>query len=164
MGWTDSHLHKFSLGPDWYSHAAPRLLTPFDVKEGAEGIPEGNVRLDQIVQNTDDALLYLYDFGDDWHHKVSVRDVLPLDPAHKLPRCIAGQYACPPENCGGAPGYTELMEIVEAALSGESLERWAHERLGWLLRGVALPELPAAMDAFDLFAVNAALRRFTCDG
>src|SRR5690625_5789168 len=94
MGWTDSHLHKFTLGPDWYSHAAPRLLTPFDVEEGEEGIPEGNVRLDQIVQNTDDVLLYVYDFGDDWHHKVSVRDVLPLDSAYELPRCMAGQYAC----------------------------------------------------------------------
>lgn len=30
----------------------------------------------------------------------------------KCPLCIGGERACPPEDCGGVPGYYELLEII----------------------------------------------------
>jgi hypothetical protein len=30
----------------------------------------------------------------------------------KLPRCIAEAGACPPEDCGGPPGYERFLEII----------------------------------------------------
>ena len=30
----------------------------------------------------------------------------------KYPNCIAGERACPPEDCRGVPGYYELVEII----------------------------------------------------
>ena len=46
---------------------------------------------------------YVYDFGDDWDHKIKVVKVVdgyPLD----HPECLDGENACPPEDVGGAPG------------------------------------------------------------
>jgi hypothetical protein len=32
--------------------------------------------------------------------------------AAAVPVCLAGKVACPPEDCGGAWGYTELKETI----------------------------------------------------
>ena len=40
---------------------------------------------------------YLYDYGDGWEHRVTVEKILPPDPGLKLPQCLDGANACPPE-------------------------------------------------------------------
>ncbi|GAG78992.1 unnamed protein product, partial [marine sediment metagenome] len=55
---------------------------------------------------------YIYDFGDDWHHAMTLEKKLPRDEKIKYPRCIAGKRACPPEDCGGVGGYYNLLEII----------------------------------------------------
>lgn len=52
----------------------------------------------------------MYDFGDDWQHKIEIEAILPPDPNGYYPECIAGARACPPEDCGGAPGYMHLLK------------------------------------------------------
>ena len=56
--------------------------------------------------------LYEYDFGDGWIHEVVAEKILPPDPGFKNPVCLAGENACPPEDCGGIPGYYNLLEIL----------------------------------------------------
>ena len=47
FGWTDSHLHRFSIGGDGWDHDAQLFLCPFDVDEGEdEGMPASEVRLE----------------------------------------------------------------------------------------------------------------------
>ncbi|MFH0902193.1 MAG: plasmid pRiA4b ORF-3 family protein, partial [Pseudomonadota bacterium] len=29
------------------------------------------------------------------------------------PRCVAGQWACPPEDCGGPGGYQRLLAVLD---------------------------------------------------
>ena len=72
-------------------------------------------------------------FGDSWEHLVEVEDELPVEcVTMPIPRCLAGERACPPEDCGGPPGYQRLL--VEACLSnrcrsGSPLRSGADERV-----------------------------------
>jgi Plasmid pRiA4b ORF-3-like protein len=51
FGWTDSHLHRFGSGPAYYSPETEYYLCPFEVEEGEPGIPEEEVRLDEVLQD-----------------------------------------------------------------------------------------------------------------
>jgi len=59
---------------------------------------------------------YLYDFGDDWEHQVSVETVTAADPAARYPRRTGGQGVCPPEDCGAIPGYQRLSDVLAGPL------------------------------------------------
>jgi hypothetical protein len=39
-------------------------------------------------------------------------EVLPPDPDFKHPVCLGGANACPPEDCGGSPGYAEFVDAM----------------------------------------------------
>ena len=53
---------------------------------------------------------YLYDMGDYWEHEVRLEKFLERDPKKTYPVCIGGSGACPPEDCGGPPGYLECRD------------------------------------------------------
>jgi hypothetical protein len=50
-------------------------------------------------------------------------------PEAQAPACVAGERACPPEDCGGEPGYNELLAALAAPDKPESREllEWADE-------------------------------------
>ncbi len=52
-------------------------------------------------------------------------------PGQRYPKCVAGAQACPPEDCGGIPGYQSLLEILFDPFHPEhdSLNRWIPR--GW---------------------------------
>ena len=55
----------------------------------------------------------LYDFGDSWERPCHGRKTfMPAQPEAKLPMCLAGANACPPEDVGGPPGYAEFLEAI----------------------------------------------------
>jgi len=116
MGWTDSHLHRFRTGSD---HRSPYFVTTFDLDEGEDGVPEDDVRLDQLVAVEGDELWYEYDFGDGWDHVLRVEEILDDPPARV--RCTGGRKACPPEDCGGIGGYGELASWVRNGYDDELL-------------------------------------------
>ncbi|GFZ87835.1 hypothetical protein GCM10011359_16460 [Nesterenkonia alkaliphila] len=154
MGWTDSHLHKFrtGTGPD-----AGEFLTQFDLDEGDEGIVEDDVRLDQVLAAVGDRLWYDYDFGDGWRHRLRVEAVLDEPPT--APVCIKGKLACPPEDCGGVWGYTELAEWVRSDYDDARLPHVFPSK------GDALSWLPEAWhpDEFDLAEINERISWVTAD-
>jgi hypothetical protein len=47
---------------------------------------------------------YTYDYGDNWKHEIQVEEIFPPKPNVYYPVCIAGEHACPPEDCGGVTG------------------------------------------------------------
>jgi hypothetical protein len=111
FGWTDSHLHRFGSGPSYYSKETEYYLCPFEVEEGEPGIPEEQVRLDEVLREPGETLFYGYDFGDDWQHVIRLEAVLPRSEPAPLAVCTAGRRPGPPEDCGGVEGY----ELIVAA-------------------------------------------------
>lgn len=113
MGWLDCHLHSFRVGDN-----AP-FLTNIDLIESSEpGIHEGSVRVSQVLRSVGDELMYDYDFGDGWEHRVTLLEELP-GAETTVPRVIDGARACPPEDCGGIPGYGELLRARQATAPDE---------------------------------------------
>ena len=112
FGWLDYHLHRFGSGPDYLSRETEYYLCPFEVDEGEVGIPDHDVRLDEVLASPGDRLWYCYDFGDDWLHVLTLEAILPR--AEGAPRglCTDGQRPAPAEDCGGAHGY----ELISAAV------------------------------------------------
>jgi hypothetical protein len=42
-----------------------------------------------------------------------IEKILPPDPNQKLPVCITGKRACPPEDVGGVWGYDDFLEAIK---------------------------------------------------
>lgn len=115
MGWTNSHLHQFIAGGEYYGQIDPYM--DFEVTD------ERKTKLDSLLKNEKDSIIYEYDFGDNWEHKLELEKVLPLDVEEELPRCIKGKRACPLEDVGGVWGYGELLEIIQDPTHPEYEER-----------------------------------------
>lgn len=105
FGWTDSHLHRFGSGPGIYAFGTEQYLCPFEVEEGEPGVPEQDVRLDEVLVEAGDTLLYLYDFGDDWEHRIKLEAVTPREGSARRAVCTTGRREAPAEDCGGVGGY-----------------------------------------------------------
>jgi hypothetical protein len=143
MGWDDDHLHEFSIGHEHYGD--PEQWHD-DFGDDMEVGNEGKITLSQLVGRRVKKLTYVYDMGDNWEHEIQIEKVLPAEAGVRYPRCIAGKRACPPEDCGGAWGYGDLLGAIE----NPRQERHA-ELLDWI-GGEFDPE------AFDIEAVNKELR------
>jgi len=50
--------------------------------------------------------------GDLWEHSIIVERVMTSLPGARYPQFLGGERRCPPEDCGGVPGYYEFLENV----------------------------------------------------
>lgn len=122
MGWEDAHLHEFSVG-DYRIGNAPDFDTPFDELV----LPGEEVELGQVI-GRHKGFRYLYDFGDGWLHRITIEKRLPSAPQRVPAVLIDGARACPPEDCGGIPGYQRILAALRgeiAAEGDETLEAYA---------------------------------------
>jgi hypothetical protein len=55
---------------------------------------------------------YLYDFGDSWEHRLTVTDIRQGDAAVSYPHYVRGEWAGPPEDCGGIPGFYAMLDAL----------------------------------------------------
>ena len=68
MGWTNSHLHTFTIGG--VLHAEPSPEWEVEVRD------ERRVRLADVAREEGEAFVYEYDLGDSWRHQVLVEEVI----------------------------------------------------------------------------------------
>lgn len=108
MGWTNSHLHEFTVK----GIRIGQPLEEFGADFGDELIDEATVTLESVLTNSNQRIDYTYDFGDSWEHAIVVEKWLPADEGMLYPVCTGGKLNCPPEDCGGIPGFYELLHIV----------------------------------------------------
>jgi hypothetical protein len=113
MGWEDAHSHHFQSGE---GKGAVRYGVPDPEWEdfGMLVLAEARATLAQLAPSVGSRFTYVYDYGDDWWHTVEVVAILKADALSKGDgfHCIAAEGACPPEDCGGPPGYAFLLDVL----------------------------------------------------
>lgn len=120
MGWDNAHLHQFQIGKRLYVMEMDDGFGSF-----METRFETETRLSELVSpGQTEEWEYEYDFGDGWRHIVRFEGFAPSAENVKLPRCIGGARACPPEDIGGLWGYFELLDFLEDPEKAEDGERW----------------------------------------
>jgi hypothetical protein len=150
MGWTDSHLHEFTIHEKRYAKPDDE-----DHLLGVETFDESKFRLNQLLQNCD-VFEYMYDFGDSWMHRITVESIRVLDHDDRQGGRVwieSGQRACPPEDAGGIWGYQESLSVLENdpySDEAKEMREWAGLDFN--------PEL------FDRKAANSALDRMLWNG
>ncbi|MBA3442179.1 MAG: plasmid pRiA4b ORF-3 family protein [Pyrinomonadaceae bacterium] len=141
MGWTNSHLHQFIVGQQYYSQP------DFGIDEhGVDVKNERAIKLGQIASRAKAKFIYEYDFGDGWEHEVVVEKILTAEAGMHYPKCLTGKRACPPEDCGGVWGYAGFLEAIKDP------EHPEHEDMLEWVGGSFDPE------AFDIEEVNQELK------
>ena len=145
MGWTNSHLHQFKVGEQFYGD--PMLMQENFEEFSYEDSTTTNLS-DIIPDNAKKfKFIYEYDFGDSWYHEILFEGCPKEEPGKQYPLCVKGKRACPPEDCGGIWGYPAFLEAIENP---------DHERHEELLEWIG-----GSFDreAFDPVAATKAMRR-----
>jgi len=143
MGWENCHLHEFRIGRQRFGKPDPMERT----FGGPRTASERTARLLSVLGRTGAKALYTYDFGDSWEHQIVVQKRLTPEPGRAYPACLAGAGHRPPEDCGGIPGFHNLLEAISDPQHEE------HEELLDWVGGSFDP------GAFSVDAVNQRLQR-----
>lgn len=117
FGWTYSHLYQFQHHPydgGWTVKDPNAIETEKDSWIGKRDDESYNAEKTVIAKFLHDKgldkFVYVYDFGDDWIHDITLE---ATDEKEELihPVCLAGKGACPPEDCGGPWGYEDIKQL-----------------------------------------------------
>ncbi len=115
FGWTDSHLHQFHL-VDAKGRTKGFVGTPDSDRPTFGRRPptqdETKRQLKNFLAKPGDYMGYEYDFGDTWLHHISLVAVQTQAARLAPALCLDGARACPPEDCGGPPGYEDLLAAL----------------------------------------------------
>lgn len=111
FGWKDYHSYDFAV-LDCKNEKPPLLLVPDDTyleldKDAA--LVQGR-KLSEFISK-DNFLVYTYDLGDNWEHKIElVREILDHD--QQSPYLLEAKGKTPPEDVGGVGGFLEFRKIM----------------------------------------------------
>jgi hypothetical protein len=156
MGWGNCHLHQFIAENVLYTNGSLRntddeygLLDAEELERQDRN--EKQYTVAHLLSKENDDIIYEYDLGDSWTHQVKLKKILPVDANAHQPRCIKGEKACPPEDCGGIWGYTDMLDTLRTTENSENTQllTWFGEDFN--------------PDHFDIEAVNRTLRHLLVD-
>jgi hypothetical protein len=140
--WYDYHLHQFTIKGFLYG---PEEVDTFGDEELKD---ESRYRIDQVLSDPGETFLYEYDFGDGWEVGLKLEKMLPVEEGTAYPLCIKGKRAAPPDDCGGIPGYYDLVGNMSHPGTPEY-----DDSVEWL------GGEPINFEEFDIEAVNGCLQR-----
>jgi len=109
MGWTNSHLHQFIKNRTFYTVK----MQDDDLWDEMDNVDYKEMKISDLLKKEKDKIVYEYDFGDGWEHDIILEKILPPDNDTKHPICLTGKMNCPPEDCGGIWGYSDMLEILK---------------------------------------------------
>lgn len=148
MGWQDTHAHEFEIGehlvaPRWWIAEMSGGTHDSRYKD------EARFSVSKLVAELGIAgeFEYRYDMGDGWAHRIVIEATQASSADLPLPRCVAGENACPPDDVGGPPGYMEFLAALKNPAHGE------HARMLEWIGGAFDPK------GFDLNRINREWRK-----
>lgn len=129
MGWDSYHLHVFIKNEVRYM--SPETVEEEMLKYSSNLLDSTRISLGELLTEKEPSLNYEYDFTDNWMHTIT----LLSQEDYKKGEIgsiflIDGANACPPEDCGGIPGYRKLLEAVKKPRSKEA--RRYKDQLGYI--------------------------------
>jgi hypothetical protein len=142
MGWVDYHLHAFRFPQS--GKQTIEIGIPFEEYDDLITLPGWETPITNYFTAPGDAAVYEYDFGDSWQHELLLEGVLLKEKGARYPRCIGGERACPPEDCGSIPGYYHMLEVLADPVDEEYAEM-----VTWL-KGHVKNYHPYDPDRFDV--------------
>ena len=139
FGWYDYQSHVFFMGEKRYGN-------PMD-HDGVAIEDDRDVTLADVRLSEHDRTAYDYLFAEGWHVDIRVEKTIAAEKGVAYPRCVAGERAGPPEDCGGIEAYKDMLYCLKHPETDLGRE-WRE----WLEPGHD-PE------KCDLGAINKALKR-----
>jgi hypothetical protein len=113
--WGDDHLYAFWPGGEFwprtgieYTHPLAPATDPFagwDLPRSGPELESAEQRLDHARLRKGDKLAYLFDFGDEWRVRMTMRDIT-ADDGGRYPRVLESIGDAPPQY----PDYDEEEE------------------------------------------------------
>lgn len=106
MGWRDYHLWQFTVRGQRYGLPTKEgwgLESPVDARRTS---------LASLLRRPRTVMTYVYDFGDDWEHRLVLTKIREGEPGIVYPRFVAGERNAPPEDCGGIFGFYDNLDIL----------------------------------------------------
>jgi len=141
FGWYDYQTHVFFLGDKRYGNPMNH--------DGVVIGDDRDVTLADVRFPERDRLAYDYLFIEGWHVDIRVEKTVTAEKGAIYPKCVAGDRAGPPEDCGGIEAYKDMLYCLKHPETDLGRE-WRE----WLGPGYD-PE------KCDLGAINRTLKRLT---
>lgn len=143
FGWSGAHSYEFSPS-GWGSN--PTIGSHFENYFGDGPELDSNVvNISKIFTKENQKFVYIYDFGDEWWHKITLEKITPEN--IEKASCIDGKGICPPEDCGGIMDYPDFLKIITDPQHSRH-----KDMLEWA--GLKEGEKWEEIHAFDLEATN----------
>jgi len=110
MGWSNSNLHIFQISGQLYGN-------PMDLRGKVRRTWCNNstcTLISNVLPRFSKRLsfTYRYDFFDRWDHEILFEACPKKESDQQYPRCLEGDRACPPENCGGIDEFHDLLKTL----------------------------------------------------
>jgi hypothetical protein len=125
--WDSEHLFEFSISRGGHRTQFPKFGTD------ESGLPsELSATLQSLHAEGTKQFQYIYDYGDDWTHKITIRSVKPQKQGEPAPALIGGEGAAPPEDSGGIHTFCHLRWQIEKGnikLDPKNEDNWMLEAI-----------------------------------
>lgn len=139
--WFDYQTHTFTLED-------MRLGNPAKREDGPIVEDDRDLTLADLDLAKRGGMVYDYHFGEGWRVDIRVEKVADVERGAVYPRCLAGERAGPPEDCGGVEAYHDMLACIQ-----EPTTELGREWLEWLG-----PDKDT--ERCDIEAINKALKKF----
>lgn len=125
MGWDNSHLYDFVCGKGRKAHRwsdYDELVDEYEHKMKSDTLADVLAAMGKLKFFT-----YTYDMGDSWEHDLCPGKPREAAAGEAVIAMHSADGACPPDDSGGAPGFSYMLDCVDDPSSDDH-----EEYLEWL--------------------------------